>query len=232
MSELTLFSSDTDVKNAIRKVLGVYPLSHNMRWELEVQRRKLSQYEEDMRTAKSAYTDLFNEENGKHEKAFREAKSKYKSARKSWICAIEEAREALKSASVLDMEAINKEGEYEAAYENGDCEYEEESDGEISTFRFLCDVPKGTAEYVRNKALRAARRRHKNECRHVRNHCVKLYRGRLSYARYAARPGIDRANAVYKKEVSEIEETYYQARLNPTRHIDTDAITSSGSSSV
>jgi len=243
MSELTIFSSDSDVKDAIRKVLATYAFGHNVRWELEVQRRKLSQYEENMRTAKCAYATLFNEEIGAHEKAFREAKRKYKLTRKSWICAVQEAREALNAATTLDMEAYRKEGEYEYAIEEGGCDYQSEytSDPEISYFRFLSDVPKDTAEYVRNKALRKARRRLQKEKCKVRDDCIKAVANRVAYprshnvltayARRAINAGIKVAEAAYKKEVAEIEEAYYQARLMPTRN-DTDAIVSDNFFSV
>ncbi len=204
-------SSDSDIHSAIREVLSTKPLSHNMRWELEVQSRRLTQYEKVMRVAKEAYdalnkmVTLSGEEIAAHKKAFREAQNKYELERNCWICAVGHVEDSLNFAKLMDEIAADN---YREA---------EEKDDDVSAFRYLSEAPEGSAEDVRNKALQAAESRFREERDDVHDDCVSFYRGSNARGRSSAiHAGIARASEEYNKKVAEAEEAYYMARLPST----------------
>lgn len=224
MSNLSISSSDSDVEWAIRDVLATKPLGHNMRWELELQRRKFAKYESDMRVAKKAYdalnksVTLSGKEIAAYDKAFREAQSKYSLERNCWICSVGHAEDALNFAKLMDELAADRRREAEEAkaevYEY-DYDYDDDDD-DIASFRYLSEAPEGSEEDVRNKALLKAERAFREECQDVRADCASFYRGSFERGRGSGiRSGIARASAAYKKAVSEAEEAYYKARLAP-----------------
>lgn len=213
MSSLSIMSSDAEVDAAIKEVFATIPLHHNMRWELEVQRRRITQYEKDMRVAKKAY-DALNKsvtltgsaEIAEHNNAFREAQSKYELERSSWISAVGHVGDFLTFAMVMDQMAINAEAESEDR-----CEYE---DDEVATFCYLPEAPEGSIEETRNKALQEAERIYCEARRDIHDECVSFYRGSNAHRRSSAiRVGTGRLLAEYKNVIAELEEAYYQARL-------------------
>ena len=89
MSQLSILSSDAEVKRAIEAFLATKPIGHYMRWELEIQRRRFAKCEADMKEAKAA-------------------QSKYELERNAWICAVGHAEAMLQSAKLFD-ELMNSE---------------------------------------------------------------------------------------------------------------------------
>jgi hypothetical protein len=225
MSQLSTSSSDADVEWAIRDVMATKPLGHNMRWELEVSRRRIARNEADMRAAKREYDPLNKtqilkgSEIAAYEKAFREAQSKYSLQRNCWICSVGNAEDALRFAKLMDELAADRLREYIASKDERYCDddyYDDDGDEEAPSFRFLSEAPEGSAEDVRNKALQKAERNYNLECKDVRADCSSFYRGSFERGRGSAmRSGFARAAEEYKEAVAAAEEAYYQARLAP-----------------
>ena len=226
MSSLSISSSDSDVEWAITDFLATEPLGHYMRWEIELQRRRFAKLAAEMREAKKAY-DALNKtvvlsgpEIAAHDKAFKEAQSKYTLTHGCWVCSVGHAEDMLRSAKLFDeisaMDARRAPAEEDDNYEDDD----------IQTFRFLREASEGSINETRNKALQAAERKFREECEDVKSDCASFYRGSFEQGRSSAmRSGIARAAKTYKEEVAAAEEAYYQACLSPARQ------TASGGSS-
>ena len=211
MSSLSISSSDSDVEWAITDFLATEPLGHYMRWEIELQRRRFAKLAAEMREAKKAY-DALNKtvvlsgpEIAIHDKAFKEAQSKYTLAHNCWVCSVGHAEDMLRSSKLFDeLSAMD-------ARRAGDTE-----DDDVQSFRFLREASEGSINETRNKALQAAERRYREDCEDVKSDCASFYRGSFERGRGSAmRSGYARAAADYKKAIAEAEETYYQACLAP-----------------
>lgn len=218
MSQLSTLSSDADVERAIEDLLATKPLWHNMRWELEVQRRRLVVLEAEMKEAKAAYDSLnktmvlhIKEEAWKprlgladaHTKAFNEAQSKYSLARNCWISHVAHAEEMLRSAKLFDEIALIR---------SKDADTDVDDYEDMQSFRFLSEAAEGTPEAKRNAALQEAERLYREDCEEVRYECVSFYRSSFANGRSSAiRTGIARARRDYAKAIAAIEEEYYEA---------------------
>ena len=221
MSSLSIISSDSDVEWAITDFLATEPLGHYMRWEIELQRRRFVKLAAEMREAKKAY-DALNKtvilsgpEIAAHDKAFKEAQSKYTLAHNCWVCSVGHAEDMLRSSKLFDelsaMDARRASDEEEDDY---GFNYE---DDDVQSFRFLREASEGSISETRNKALQAAERKYHEDCKDVKSDCASFYRGSFERGRSSAmRSGYQRAAADYKKAVAEAEEAYYQACLAPS----------------
>ncbi len=203
---LSIMSSDADVEWAIREVLAIKPLGHYMRWQLELSRRRFAKLEADMKVAKTAY-DAVNKtvvlktkaEADAHDKAFREAQSKYSLERNCWICSVGNAKDMLQTAKLFDELADGN---------------RRKADDDMPSFRFLMEAPEGSPEDKRNKALQEAERQYHEECEDVRADCASFYRGSFERGRSSAmRSGFADAQKTYEKAITEAEEAYYRSCL-------------------